>query len=93
MEDRRFSRRLRGLPPESEGLTQHRRARSLSFPRTNNRDQPTHRESPRALEEGNSPPCDDFDPPIIEDYFSEPESPPTDSETEVLLEEITNSFN
>ena len=70
MEDQRFSRRLRGLPPESQGLTQHRRTRSLNIPRTTNKTQSTHSESPRTLEESNSPPRDDFDPPIVEDYFS-----------------------
>ena len=93
MENQRFSRRLRGLPPESQGLTQHRRARSLSLPRINNRTQSTHSESPRTLEEVNSPPRDDFDPPIIEDYYSEEESPWTNSGTKTLLDEITNSFN
>ena len=98
MEDQRFSRRLRGLPPESQGLTHHRRTRSLSLPRTFSRSQMTHSESLRApninqLEEENSPPRDDFDPPIVEDYHSEDESPQTDSETETLLDEITDSLN
>lgn len=47
------------------------------------------------LEEGNPPPCDDFDPPIVEDYYSEDESaqsPDTNLEVETLLEEITNSL-
>ena len=93
MEHQRFSRRLRGLPPESQGLTQHRRTRSPSLPRTLNRMQSTHSESPRTLEEVHSPPRDDFDPPIVEDYYSEDKSPRTDSGTETLLDEITNSFN
>ena len=70
MENQRFSRRLRGLPPESQGLTHHRRARSISLPRTHNSTQSTHSESPRTpninqLEEENSPPRHDFDPPIV----------------------------
>ena len=70
MEDQRFSRRLMGLPPEYQGLTHHRKTRSLSLPRTFSRSQMTHSESLRApninqLEEENSPPHDDFDPPIV----------------------------
>ena len=87
-----------GLPPESQGLTHHRRTRSLSLPRMFNRSQSTRSEYLRApnenqLEEVNCPPRDDFDPPIVEDYYSEDESPRTDSETETLLDEVKNSFN
>jgi len=98
VEDQHFSRRLRGLPPESQGLTHHHRTRSLSIPRTTNRPQTTRSESLRTLsidqlEEGNSPPRDNFDPHIVEDYHIEDESPWSDSETETLLQEITDSLN
>jgi len=76
----RFSRILRGLPPEVEGLTRACRARSYSSARTSSRHLLVHSESLRQsnrnpLEEGDPPLHDDFDPPIVEDYYSEDESP------------------
>lgn len=93
-----FSRRLRGLPPKLEGLTHSCRNRSLSLTRTSSRPSTTRSESPRAsnvdqLQEGNFPPSDDFDPPIVEYYHSEDESPRSDSETETLVDEIKDSLN
>jgi len=76
----RFSSRLRGLPPEVQGLRCVRRARSYSPTRTSSRHPTIHSESPRqsnrnSLEEGDPPLRDDFDPPIVEYYYSEDESP------------------
>lgn len=100
MEDQtsRYSGRLRGLPPKSEGLTHSGRAGSLSLTRRFSRPLTAQSESLRPsntnpLEEDNPPPCDNFDPPIVEDYYNEDESPQLGSETKTLLEEITDSLS
>jgi len=95
-----YLRRLRGLPPELQGLAPICRTRSYSPTRISGR-HPTvrseilRRSNRNSLEEGDPSPHDDFDPPIIQDYSSEDESqhsPVTNFETENELEMITNSL-